>query len=165
MFRATVDLTAFEWPTAVSGREFIQLLNRGVLGSVSPINFPSMSVLHAEHCLPSHSWMQCGQNHKRNQQWKGYCYSKTVVVGSSVPSEVPAMNCPCFGCYSAKKPKYFIVVWGPLPSLPYIMLHSSGQMWNCLVAVVGVVLYYFFLISGDLFASFFFPPFKSLLYT
>lgn len=51
-----VDLIAFEYPTAALGREFIQLLNTGVLGLAEFNKFSfNASVLHAEHCLPSHS--------------------------------------------------------------------------------------------------------------
>lgn len=116
-----------------SGREFIQLLNRRVLGLVSPVNFPSMSVGFMQNTYLHTYKMQYKQSHKRNQQGKGDCYSRIVVVGCSVSSEVPAVCCPCFGCYSAKKAKYFIVVWVPLPTLPYMLLHSNGQIQNCFV--------------------------------
>lgn len=93
------------------GSEFIQLLNRCVLGLVSPLNFPSMPVGFMQNTSYLHTReMQYKQSHKRNQQVKGDCYSRTVVVGYSAPSEVPAVCCPCFDRYSAKKPKYFIVV-------------------------------------------------------
>lgn len=117
-------------------------------------------------CLHTHA-MQYKESYKRNQQWKGDCYSRTVVVGCSVPSEVPAVCCPYFGCCSAEKPKHFLVVWVPLPSLPYMLLHSNSQTWNCFFwgeSGCGGVVYYFFLISGDLFASYF-SPFKNLLNT
>lgn len=69
--------------------------------------------IHAEHFLPSHDRVHYKGSHTRNQWGKGGCHSRTVVVGYSFLSEVPAMFCPCSGCTSAKKPKYFIIVWVP----------------------------------------------------
>lgn len=87
------------------------MLNRCVLNLLSPVNFPSVPVgfMQSTSYLHTHE-MQYKQSHKRNQQGKGDSYSRTVVVGYSVPSEVSAVCCPCFGCYSAKKPKYFVAV-------------------------------------------------------
>lgn len=105
-----------------------------VLGLVSLVNFPSMPVGFMQSTSYLHTReMQHKQSHKRNQPGEGVCYFRTLVVGCSVLSQVPEVCCLCCSCCSAKKPKFFIAVEVPLSSLPYVMLHSNGQIWNCFV--------------------------------
>lgn len=95
------------------GWDLIQLLDRCVLGLLSSVNFLSMLVGFTQSTSYLHRVHYKG-SHTRNKWGKGDCHSRTVVVGCSVLSEVSAVNlpcsCPCFGCNSAKKPKYFIIV-------------------------------------------------------